>query len=348
MKTLFAKNSIAIYFRTALIMTELTALLAVIPVSAEALVLPVHLDKVTDFLLQQKYDEVERIIRRTPLSDADSLFMEILLNQAKMVDYESYNIDGRKFLILCEAARDEFRKIEEYKRPPLLFYYLGTMEGAAALTRGKRGDMMGALTASNVSKRNLDILIKKDSTFTPGYFGVGMRRYYSAALANKFGMGKKKLKSSIGQMEISATSDNVMGLSVLPSLFWIYLDNEMYDKAEECARRFLKSYPKSTLMLRGLAKLYVLREDYNSAESVAHRLMKSSERRVPVNWSDYYSAGVTIVITTIKNGHFREAIDEVDRLLAIENSEQTMKLEWVKKHRKHLKQLKEEAISKLE
>lgn len=328
---------------TALLLLSLSSFLL-----GETLQLPKHIETVTEFLLEQKYEDAERIIIRTPLSQEDSLFLEVITQQAKIVDYESYNTEGKEFLQLCETARTAFQQIEEYKRPLLTTYYLGTMEGAAALTRGKRGDLMGALTGSNISKRNLDIVIKKDSSFIPGYFGIGMRRYYSASVLNKVGMGKKKLTSSIEQMEISANEETALGYSVLPSLFWIYMDHEMYEKAEAISDRFLKRYPENTLMLRGVGKLQLTQKMYDSAMAIGHRLMKISLKRTPENWSDYYSGGVTVVSALYSTGELRAAIDEIDRLLALEHDKTTLDLEWVKKHRKRLKQLKEEIILKLQ
>lgn len=335
-------------FKTGNIKTLILLSLCTLPLFGETVQLPKHIETVTEYLLEQKYEDAERIITRTPLSTEDSLFLEVITQQAKIVDYESYNIYGKEFLHLCETARVEFQQVEEYKRPLLTTYYLGTMEGAAALTRGKRGDLMGALTGSNISKRNLDIIIKKDSSFAPGYFGIGMRRYYSASVLNKVGMGKKKLASSIKQMEISAKEETALGYSVLPSLFWIYMDHEMYEKAESISNRFLKRYPENTLMLRGLGKLYLKQKKYDSAMSIGHRLMKISQKRTPENWSDYYSGAVTVVSSLYSTGELIPAADEITRLLALEHDKKIMKLEWVKKHRKHLKQLKEEIILKLQ
>ncbi len=311
------------------------------------IVIPDQVEKVTHLLLKQDYEGAERIIQRTPHSLEDSLFLEILLNQAKMVDYESYKVDGRDFLALCDSARTVFKKIEEYKRPSHLFYYLGTLEGAAALTRGKRGDLVGALTASNISKKNLELAVKRDSTFVASYFGIGMREFYSASLYNKIGLAKKRLKSAVVLMEKSAEDSSALALSVLPSLFWTYLDIDEFEKAELVAERYLKVYPKSSVMLRGVQKMHLLNQKFTATEALAHRLMKSSLRRSPQNWSDYYSGGVSLVSVYIGEEQYRKAADEASRLLALEHDTKILKLEWVKKHRNHLKKLKEKAVLQL-
>ncbi len=322
-------------------------LFIVFTLQAQQTQLPTEVEKATDLLLKQDYEGVRRIITRTPITEDDSLFLEILYSQAKMVDYESYKIHGRDFLMLCDSARKSFKKIEEYKRPLLLQYYLGTLEGAAALTRAKRGDIMGALTASNVSRHFLEIVVAKDSAFTPAYYGVGMREYYSSSLFNKLGLAKKTVSKSIKKMEITLNDSSATALAIAPSLMWIYLDRELFTQAEELSQRFLKEYPENSLMLRAVEKMYLLQKKYDAAMSLAHRIQKSSEEREPINWSDYYAGGVALVSSWIGTERYLEAADEATRLLALQHDKKTLRLEWVKKHRNHLVKLKEEAVSKL-
>lgn len=316
-------------------------------VQAEKLELNPAIEKITKELLKQDYDQAERVIHRTPLDKTDSLFLEVLLAQARLADYESYAVDGRKFLILCDSARNSFRQIEEYKRPIRDMYYIAVMEGAAAVTRGKRRDIMGAITASNISEDNFDMVLKKDSSFTPIYFSVGMRRFYTASVFNKVGMGKKTIQSALQQMEMSVTDETIWAYSALPSLFWVYMDLEKYDKAEETARRFLKEYPDNTMMIRGLAKLHSVRKEYDAAEAVGNRLMTLSQKREKVNWSDYFAGSVAVVAAMRAQEKKVEAIDEINRLVAIELDKETEKLEWVKKHKKSLKSIKEELVAEL-
>lgn len=316
-------------------------------VHAEELELNPAVEKLTKELLKQDYAQAERIIRRTPLEKNDSLFLEVLLAQARLADYESYAVDGRDFLILCDSARTSFRLIEEYKRPIRDMYYIAVMEGAAAVTRGKRMDIMGALTASNISEDNFDMVLKRDSSFTPIHFSIGLRRFYTASVFNKVGMGKKTIKSAVTQMESSVAEETVWSYSSLPSLFWVYMDLKEYDKAEETARRFLKQYPDNTMMIRGLAKLHTVRKEYNSAESVGNRLMQLSQKREIVNWSDYFAGSVAVVTSMSAADKKVEAIDEINRLLAIELDKKTEKLEWVKKHKKSLKAIKAELDAEL-
>jgi len=316
------------------------------PLLAQQLTLPPAVEKVTDQILKQEYRSAYEYVRSSRLPKVDSLFLTILISNAEMVDYESYVTDGRQFLIRCDSARTAIQKTEEYKRPLLHHYYLATIEGAVAVTRGKKSDFAGALTASNVSKKYFELVLKKDSTFQPAHFGVAMRDYYASIVTSKVGIGKTKLSESIATMNHNSNADNAVSRALLPSLFWIYVDKKMYTEAQHCANRFFETYPNSTIMLRGVAKLQTLTKQFNQSEHSAKRLMNLSDKRSPKNWSDYFSGGVALVTMLIETNRSAEAIIESSRLLAIPIDSETIKLEWVKKHRKRLELLKTEAQSK--
>ncbi len=315
--------------------------------SSESLVLPETVTDFTELLLHQEYDSASNYIQSTELNRDDSLFLEILLYSAKLADYESYAIHGREFLILCDSARVQFRREEEVFRSTLLVYYLGTMEGAVAVTRGKRNDFAGALTASNISKHNMELVLERDPSFTSALFGIGMRDYYSASIYNKIGLAKKRLRRSIEDIARSSEGDTPTAFSQLPSLFWIYYDQEMYSEARAVSNRFLSEYPDNSLMLRASIKLYLAEELYTEAQESAEQLLSYSSEREPTNWSDYFSAGRAIVSVMIANGNNQEAIDEIDKLMAISLDDETLKLEWVKKHRAWLQEERGKIVSLL-
>jgi len=325
----------------------LTLLVLVVWVSSQPVTIPETVQEFTELLLLQQYDSATNYIESSELNRDDSLFLEILLYSAKLNDYESYAIHGRDFLILCDSARVQYRREEEVNRSSLVLYYLGTMEGAVAVTRGKRNDFAGALTASNISKHLLEVVLERDSTFTPALFGIGMRDYYSASIYNKIGLAKNRLARSIEDISHASNQDNAIAYSQLPSLFWIYYDQERYTEALATTERFQEKYPDNTVMLRAITKLHLTGEHYTEAKQTAGQLLSHSENRTPINWSDYFSAGRALVTVMAAEENDQEAVSEIDRLLAIDLNEKTQKLEWVKKHRSWLQEEREKITSLL-
>ncbi len=311
----------------------LLLLLLVIFASSQPTVIPESVSVFSELLLQQEYDSATNYIESSDFNRDDSLFLEVLLFSAKLADYESYAIHGREFLHLCDSARVQFRQEEEVFRSSLLLYYLGTMEGAVAVTRGKRNDFAGALTASNISKHNMEVLLDRDPEFTSALFGIGMRDYYSASVYNKIGLAKKRLARSIENIARSSEGDSPTDYLQLPALFWTYYDQEMYNEARGVADRFMIKYPNNTVMLRASVKLHLAKEEYVEAQQSAERLLSYSSDRTPTNWSDYFSAGRALVSVLVAGGDVQDAIDKIDFLLAVSLEEETLKLEWVKKHR---------------
>ena len=313
----------------------------IVPLVATPLAIPSEITTIASFLLKQEYPEARAFLKKARLPKVDSLFGSVLIENAEMIDYESYAVKGRSFLILCDSAKAAIQKEPEFKRPTLQHYYLGTIEGAAAVTRGKRNDFAGALTSSNVSKKYFDLTVTADSTCGPAQFSIALRE-----LTSKVGLGKSKLSSTAARMKTFATDESPLTESLQPSLFWVYIDTKQYPEAEALARNFLKNNSGNTIMLRGLVKVLTLQEKFAESEQEGKKLMTISQQRTPQNWSDYYSGGVAVVTAMIKLGRQKEASHAATRLLALKHDTNTLKLEWVRKHRKKLAELKTTADSK--
>lgn len=324
----------------------LSILMLTLPLFSQQLTVPQSIEKVTTFLLNQEYQEARQFISNNTMTKIDSLFAVILIENAELVDYESYAVKGEKFLALCNIARKELQKTTEYKRPVLHHYYFATIEGAAAVTRGKRNDFAGALTASNVSKKYFKMILSTDSSFAPAKYGIALREFYSSSVTTKVGVGKKSLAASIATMKEVTSHKTVAAHSLQPSLFWVYMDLQEYQKSELLAQRFLEIYPNNTIMMRGLAKVQMVQKKYTESENTARKLMEISEKRSPRNWSDYFSGGVAVVTAAINTNRIPEGSAEIDRLLSISLDANTQKLEWVKKHQKKLRDIKLEISQK--
>ncbi len=318
----------------------------VLPAFSQPLTLPTHINEVMGYLLKQEYREARHYIGKCRLSKIDSLFAVILVENAEMIDYESYAVNGRRFLLMCDSARIELQKTTEYKRTALQHYYYATIEGAVAVTRGKRNDFAGALTASNVSKKYYELVLASDSTFLPAQFGIALREFYSTTVTSKVGVGKKKLAASVSTMKQVISNESSMAHSLQPSLFWVYMDMKEYGEAEQLAQRFLRAHPNNTIMMRGLVKVQMVQGNSAESEKNAHYLMVIADKRSPKNWSDYFSGGVAVVTSMKQENRNADALKEITRLLALPLDATAQKLEWVKKHKKRLRELSEEINAK--
>ncbi len=107
----------------------------------------------------------------------------------------------------------------------------------------------------------------------------------------------------------------------------------MYDEALALTSRFHNEYPSNTVMLRAITKLHLTCELFPEAKQTAEQLLELSENRTPINWSDYFSAGRALVTVLVADESVQDAVNEIDRLLSIDLDDNTLKLEWVKKHR---------------
>lgn len=314
-------------------------------VYSEELNIPPIIDTLIDYLNKQDYNTAKQLILDSIHNKDDSLYAEILYNQAILSDYESYNIDKSRFRIVCDSARKAYTKIDIYKRPIKIIYYQAFMEGALSIYRAKRKDVFGALTGSNVSKKLFNELALKVPNNKTVQYNVLLRDYYKFTITSKVGIGKKKINEIFSKLEsvvVIDSSSSPLEYSEAIPLFWIYIDRNELDKAEKLSQQYFKRYPNSTIMLRGVVKLKLKQGDYLEAKKLGQELMVKSQERQPINWSDYFSGAVAKTIY-LKNEDGKDStISYIDSLLSIDLQQDTLRLEWVKKHRKSLMDIRNE------
>jgi tetratricopeptide (TPR) repeat protein len=267
-------------------------------------------------LARQEYDSAWGMLARQPagaLDDNAILYLRVAVEQAILLDYESYLIDGDRFYRFADSTR----KILSGRLPRLrgtdslrCVYYLAGIEGGMAVVQGKTGGWVSALEYAASSASRLKLVMKRDSALREALLGIGIYHYY---LGRSFGWLPfiKSGSRDTGYAEIERAS-RLPFPSDFPaknSLCWILIDRKQYEPADSIAQTALMEVPRSTLFLQ-IRSLCRFRENrYAEAIEFAERLAAISAARKPVNWSDLVLSSFVLTASYDALGKGREAED---------------------------------------
>jgi tetratricopeptide (TPR) repeat protein len=268
------------------------------------------------FLARQEYDSAGAMLAMQPagsLLDNDLLYLRAAVEQALLLDYESYLIDGDRF----DRFADSTRKILSGRLPHLqgadslhCVYYLAGIEGGMAVVQGKTGSWVSALKNAASSASRLKTVMRQDSAISGALLGIGIYHYY---LGKDFGWLPfiKSGSEDTGYEEVERAS-RLPFPSDFPaknSLCWILIDRKRYESADSIAQTGLIEVPRSTFFLQ-IRSLCLYREErYSAAIEFGEKLAAISAARKPVNWSDLVLASYVLAASYDALGKGREAKD---------------------------------------
>ena len=142
------------------------------------------IDSAQKLLVYQKYDAAEEILdnrlEKVP-TDIDALYLLLAVKQTRILDYESYTIDGKKF----ERLADSIRQVLEERCPKLegkdsidCLFYIANTYGGISIMQAKNGNWFDGVKNALTSVSHLKTVRKLDPDFYAANLGIGVFDYY--------------------------------------------------------------------------------------------------------------------------------------------------------------------------
>ena len=294
-------------------------------------------------MVRQKYPEAtaqaKAILSKDP-HNIDAIYMLAAIEQMRIMDYESYTIDGRKFLVLA----DSLLKMLEARQPHLTgadslrgLFYRANIVGGMGLVQAKRGAWFeGARTA--MTSAGLYRQIKK---IDPGHkgadFGLGVYDYYVGTTLRWVPfVASGNAERGLEALERAINAPFPFNHAAKNSLCWILIDRREFRRADSLAQAALQEAFGSTIFLRIRALANLLMKNYEEALRIGSELAAASEARSPVNWSDLMM-GYYITASAYDNaGRQPEARATADKALAVPVPETYKSIPHVREHIRNL------------
>lgn len=293
-------------------------------------------------MVRQKYEdaarEINAVLQNNP-GDIDAVYTLVAIEQTRILDYESYSIDGARFLVLADSLMNTLNKRQAALRGGdsiRCLFYRASITGGIGVIQAKRGAWLdgarSAIAASGMYKH----IKKADPTHLGADLGLGLFDYY-------FGTTLKWVPFTSGSVEkgLEAT-ERALGApfpfdnAAKSSYCWMLIDRKQYKKADSLAHTVLREIPTCTVFLRIRALIALWAGNYKDALKLGRKLRDLSETRTPVNWSDLITSYYITASAYDNLGQKAEARAEADNGLALNMPPEFKNMPNVKEHIKFL------------
>lgn len=310
-------------------------------------------DFAATYLMNQQYEHARRYltdILNTEPDNIDALYMCLNTVNAELVDYESYVLDGYKFVKSADSVLAIIEKTmqssegEDYIR---YLFFTGNIYGAKGLVLVKVGDWIKGIKNARISYKRLLKARELDTTLYSADYGIGLFDYYVGQNLRWIPFMGYKARKGIAEIEKAANTSSPFSYAAKNSLSWILLEREDFVRADSIVSSVLAEYPNNTIFLRIKARIALLNKDYINAVVLGRKLVTLSQRRNPVNWSDLIDAYQIIVASLDAMGKNQDCLQAINKALNLEVPVSAKKISYVRKHLNYIHNMKRKIEQKL-
>lgn len=296
------------------------------------------LDSALHFLVHQNYKEaysyLQKHSRKNP-TDNEALYLAFVIDQTRILDYESYYTESQAFISAAESLKTVFeRRLTDLSGKDSIecLLYIANIIGGVSIILSKTGNWFEAVRNAIGSIA----ILKKVKKLAPDCYeanlGIGVFNYY---LSNSFKwvpFVQDKEKEGIRLVEKALNSRVPYNYAAKNSLCWILIEQQDFRKADSLARSVLNELPGNTIFLRISAYISLWSGKYDVARKHALRIIKSAEEREPRNWSNLVTAYHVLVSSFMEQKNTKDACLAAEEFMAKQIPQQYADLPHIKKN----------------
>jgi hypothetical protein len=290
------------------------------------------------FLAQQRYTEAARLLRgiaKEGAGSVETLYILLAVEQTRILDYESYGIDGKRFLGFADSVMSVLTaRLPELRGADSLdcLFYLGNVYGGKSVILAKLGNWLHAIRNAYTSISLLESVQQADTSYHAAYLGVGLFKYYLSQNLKWLPFFGDRTEEGIADIERAAQAPFPYDIAAKNSLCWILIDRKEWHRADSVCTTVLSAYPGNTVFLRIAACIALWTQRWEEALDLGGSLVEISALRKPTNWSDLLT-GYWVLVSSYDNLGVRDrCVEQADRALGLEIPEPYSKISYVKEH----------------
>ncbi|MBN1308812.1 MAG: hypothetical protein JXA18_12890 [Chitinispirillaceae bacterium] len=272
-------------------------------------------------LINQDYRSARTILdnhlSRNP-SDFRALYLSFANEQTRILDYESYIVDQRRFQIMADSLKRIFETgltgLRGVDSTACLFY-LANVYGGVSVVQAKSGNWFEGVKNAISSVSMLKLVKKRDACFYAADLGLGIFNYYLSTSFKWLPFFEDKQHEGLKAVESALKARFPYNYAAKNSLCWILIERKDFRRADSIAQSVLIEFPNNTIFLRIKALVALWTGRHDEALRLGSTLVALTERRQPPNWSDLVAGYTILVQGNDEAGREREACGAAQKML---------------------------------
>jgi len=302
---------------------------------------------ILNLVMKQEYDSAYKICDQRIKADSmdiDSRYLKLVTLQSQLADYESYSLEGLRCISMAESLITFLESATAIRNSPddkeKTDFLKGNIYGILSIIKAKRGSILSSIRDARLSYGHFKRLEKSQSFFPDVLYGLGLFDYYIGDNLKWIPGVGKRARSGLDMLYAASKSNSPFRYGAKNSLVWVLLERGDFKEADSIASEVLQEYPGNTLFLQVKSRAAFGTRQYQRAIELAEQLISLSLKRDVINWSDVLSGYQLIASCHIKLGNKKKAQEIASEGLSYELCDDTLRIEWVQKHRNYLMSLK--------
>jgi tetratricopeptide (TPR) repeat protein len=301
---------------------------------------PIHASQ--QLMVRQKYAEaaakVKEVLRQDP-DNLDALYTLVTIEQTRILDYESYTIDGKEFIALSDSVRkvlDARLRLLKGEDSLRCLFYSANILGGVGLIQAKCGEWFSGARNAMGSVNLLRQIKKIDPENYGADLGIGAFDFYFGSSFKWIPFVSGNVERGIEAVERSLRAPFPFNHAAKSTYCWILIDRKEFKKADSIARSVLVELPGNTVFLRIRALIALWTGSYKDALPLGKKVVELSQNRTPVNWSDLVMGYYIIVKCHEHLGQKSEAYAAAQKALSIQIPAEYKNISHVKDNLKYI------------
>jgi len=296
-------------------------------------------------MVKQKYKEATELINsrlRDNPNDIHALYTLVAIEQTRILDYESYTIDNKRFIALSDSVRkvidDRLRFLKGEDSLAALFYSANLL-GGVGLIQAKCGEWFNGARNAMASVNSLRQVKKIDPDHLGAELGIGAFDYYFGSSFKWIPFVSGNVERGIEAIDRSLNAPFPFDYAAKSTYCWILIDRKQYKKADSIAHSVLVRHPENSVFLRIRALIALWSGSYKSALPFGEKVVALAEKRTPVNWSDLVMGYYIIVRCHEHFGQKDKALAAAQKALSIPIPAEYKNMSHVKDNLKYISEI---------
>ncbi len=297
-----------------------------------------QIDSAVSLLVAQDYagasHRLESILSKRP-EDFDALYMSLATRQTRILDYESYTIEGQRYYAYADSILTTLtRRLPALRGHDSLrcLFYIGNIHGGKSIMLAKNEKWITAISMAYSSVKILDEVIERDADFHAAYLGTGVFDFYLSKSLKWLPTFGNKESQGIKKIRVATRAPFPYNLVAKNSLCWIMMEQGKLAMADSIAETVTRVMPMNTIFLRIRALIAMYRKNWVQARVLSSKLIELSSDRKPVNWSDM-TCGYRILVNAYDGlGEKEKAISEARKAFGLAIPKKYKEIPYIREH----------------
>lgn len=296
-------------------------------------------------LVHQNYDQAKNLLKKyseIQPSDNEAHYLSFVIDQTRILDYESYASNGTDFIAAADSLKLFFEKRLETLRGQdsiQCLFYIANIFGGVSIILSKTGNWFDAVKNAVNSVSILKKVKKLDPDCYEANLGIGVFNSYLSHSFKWLPFIQGKGKEGIKLVENALNARAPYNYAAKNSLCWILIEQGDLKRADSLARSALNELPDNTIFLRIRGYIALWNGEYKRSGSIAEQIVSCAENRDPVNWSDVVSGTAILVQSLIELKQHSKAKLVAESFLQKQIPDEYLELPHLKKSIKQIKDL---------